>query len=68
MIHEQEELQDVPRFSLTDTLHWESGRGIVSAHKLEVCHVHCSWLAKASTSSGILAMYVAILFPDQFHD
>jgi hypothetical protein len=26
MIHEQEDLQDAPRFLLTDALHWESGR------------------------------------------
>jgi hypothetical protein len=26
MVHEQEDLQDPPRFLLTDALHWESGR------------------------------------------
>ncbi|MFM7450394.1 MAG: hypothetical protein ACKO24_17575 [Leptolyngbyaceae cyanobacterium] len=26
MIHEQEDLQDAPRFLLTDALHWESRR------------------------------------------
>jgi hypothetical protein len=26
MVHEQEDLQDAPRFLLTDALHWESGR------------------------------------------
>jgi len=53
IVHEQADLQDTPRFLLTDALHWESGRVIrVWSYRwpIEVFHAFCKQAAGLEAS------------------
>lgn len=53
IVHEQADLQDTPRFLLTDALHWESGRVIrIWSYRwpIEVFHAFCKQAAGLEAS------------------